>query len=171
MALAAYLASKPLRLPTVVDSRSTKAAGAQGKVIADFKRGAMIVQHQDGRQFRVTWEAKGDNASQPRSLPVGGYKVRGYRVLADDASGVPWLLSSSGASLGTFEVSAGNQTLMPSDGSLRLVKQRRGNTVSVAVQGHDRAGVTIYRDGKRIPMGYRLVANGKLVDEGPMAYG
>lgn len=171
MALATYLRAKPLPLPSVVGASRVATSGPQGEVTASFERGALIVQHADGRAFRVTWEGVGDRGSQPRALPVGTYKVRGYRVLADDAAGVPWMLSSSGASLGVFTVAAGKTTAVPSDGTVRLVKQRRGQTVSVAVQGHAHAGLTVYRNGKRIPMGYRLVAEGKVVDEGPMAYG
>lgn len=156
-------------LPTVL-TPSVTARG--GTVTAGFERGALIVQAADGKQLRLSWEAPGVTAKSPITLPDGEYSIRGYRVLATDSSGVPWVLSASGHSLGKFTVTHANNTQVAVDDTVRLVKKWTRSVVSVAVLGEGHTGLSIYRDGKRIPMGYRLLdSSGAVAAEGSMDYG
>ncbi len=42
----------------------------------------------------------------------------------------------------------------------------------MAISGSGHAGMSIYRDGKRIPVSFRISdAAGKVVQEGPITYG
>jgi len=63
---------------------------------------------------------------------------------------------------------------VPDTVQIRLQTRLEGNAahLQMSVQGARRAGMSLYRDGKRIPMRYRVVdARGAAVAEGAMQYG
>ncbi|MHC4957726.1 MAG: hypothetical protein ACYTGN_05065 [Planctomycetota bacterium] len=52
--------------------------------------------------------------------------------------------------------------------------KRRGGGLQLgfSITGADGRGLSIYRNGKRVAVSYRLVdGNGKVLDRGPMNYG
>ena len=51
-----------------------------GFVTTNVEKGAIIVQHEDGRQFRLSWgESPESKPGGLRALPPGSYAWKGYR--------------------------------------------------------------------------------------------
>jgi len=66
----------------------------------------------------------------------------------------------------------GKNTRLEFDLRIHLASRIAGQRGSVYVAGAHRAGLTIYREGARIPMEYRLLdGDGKTLTTGPMEYG
>jgi len=139
--------------------------------LAEGVRGAAaFLRDERGLVRRVSWER--DEADRRRALPAGTYELVGYRLLARDAAGVAWHVSAGGKTLRTLELAAGEETRLELDPTIHLQRRLNGRAVEVAVQGEAQSGLSIYRDGKRIPLAYRVLdARGAVLAEGPITYG
>jgi len=132
---------------------------------------AAFLEDEHGLVRRLSWESEGER-DRRRALPAGKHKLVGYRLLARDAAGVAWHVSAGGKTLRTLELAAGEETRLEIDPTIHVQRRLSGRSVSVAVQGEAASGLSIYRDGKRIPLGYRLLgAQGEVLAEGPITYG
>jgi len=95
----------------------------------------------------------------------------GYRLLARDTAGVEWQLSAGGPALRELELSPGEQTL-ELDAGVHMSPRIKDSSLQVGVQGDGGAGLTLYRAGKRIPLGYRVLdASGRELESGKIHYG
>ena len=124
---------------------------------------------------RLTWLPR-DEEHIERPLPPGAYEALGYRHVREAADGTRWMLSTTSTGYRPIEVRAEEATPLPISAEVRVTvraQRHRGRLhVSVAVQGDDGIGCSIYRVGVRIPLAWRaLDAAGKVLAEGPLRYG
>ena len=131
--------------------------------------------------YRLKWQ-KGDK-DRRRALPAGNYRLTGYRISRTDSSGTPWFVSTT-AHKRRLSVKIGEELRLKIDPAIHInVKAVRceGKLVGlVSIQGErhgglfntHRVGLTIYRDGKRLPARYRATGDdGSVLESGTVAYG
>ncbi len=175
MALSDYLKSEPLDLPLVVDTGPVALSSGEGYVLPSFERGAVLLQNQHGDSWRLSWEAddaQKSDADRRRALPVGDYSVVGYRLLRDSAAGVAWHLSATGKQLAKVRVEPGQAALVAIPDTITIQGQLRGKGVGMSITGLKGAGLSIYKGGQRIPIGYQLTGvGGRPLAKGSMNYG
>lgn len=165
------LAAKPLPLPEPITTAPRELARDMAALTPSFERGALLLAAADGRRFRLSWE-EGAGADRRRALPAGAYTLVGYRIVAADAGGRLWHVSASGAKLRELDLPAGTERTLAIDPTIRIMKRVAGGELQVTVQGDDKAGLTIYREGKRIPLGFELSgADGARRGAGQVRYG
>ncbi len=128
-----------------------------------------------GKVTRLAWEARAEaprETAKSRTLPAGEYTLIGYRIVDRSRPGEVWHLSGSGLKL--------RKIAMPASGEVRIeiasklsVKQRfDGGSAGMEIRGADGAGVSIYKNGRRIPIGYRVLGDkGEELTRGKMNYG
>jgi hypothetical protein len=139
--------------------------------------------------YRFSWKA-GDN-DRCRALPEVTYQVTGYRVARVAKDGTSWRVSTTSPGYRKVAVKAGEATALAIDPTVGFeVESRveggkiRGSAAPwgerLAVRdgadlrvGHERRiGLTIYRDGKRIPLAFGVLdKEGKVLETGGLAYG
>lgn len=121
--------------------------------------------------MRLSWE-EGEDPGGPRALPEGRYTLVGYRILADDAAGKPWHVSATGASIRKIVIESGANESLDIDESIRIESRVHAGRIQVAIRGEHGAGLSIYKEGRRIPLGYRLLdAAGAELGSGSIEYG
>lgn len=163
-----YLEAKPLPLPEVVDGSQPAAAG-QAQLMPNFRRGAALMRGPDGRLLRLSWDEP--TGERRRALPAGRYELLGYRLVAESA-GATWHVSASGMKNVTLDFAPGGTHVLSIDPTVRLEERVQSDGLQVAVLGHERAGLSLYKDGKRVPMRYRRVDHaGQVQSEGKVDYG
>ncbi len=175
MALSEYLKSEPLDLPTLVDATPRRKKSDEGYVVPSFKRGAILVKNGAGDTWRLSWEdekVKGKDADRRRALPVGHYTVVGYRLLRESDSGEPWHLSATGHKIGGVKVAAGESVEFSIPKTITMEGKLHGQNVNMSITGLKGAGLSIYKAGHRIPIGYQLTGDGdEPLAKGSMTYG
>lgn len=163
-----YLESKPLPLPEVVDGSQPAMAG-QAMLLPNFKRGAALLRTPDGRVLRLSWDEP--TGQRGRAVPPGRYELLAYRLMAE-GEGTGWHVSGSGLSSVTLDLSPGGTHVLAIDPIIRLEARARSDGLQVAVLGHEQAGLSIYQDGKRVPIRFRrLDRSGQVLVEGKLQYG
>ena len=110
-------------------------------------------------------------ADRRRALPAGTYDLVGYRVLKRDEAGTEWHVSVTAPSMRELELVAGANLAVEIDTGILIRKRARGRSLNMAIQGDGGAGLSIYKAGRRIPMGYRLKSPGGDAIEGRFRYG
>jgi hypothetical protein len=111
-----------------------------------------------------------------RALPPGPYTLTGYRIGRRDAQGAEWFLSATGPDLRRLLVRAGEEQRVQVDDAIRLTGGAHPEDGGVEIQrmlvGEKGSGLSLYRDGKRIDIGYRLAdAAQKELARGTLRYG
>jgi hypothetical protein len=146
-------------------------------VTASFQEGSAVLRGKDGD---VTLAFGADAA--PSVLAPGKYRVRATRIVREG-----WLLSSSGAPWPEFVVKDAlkeRARLMDVALTARLEvgetvrfegrAKRQGGKLQLgfALKGADGRGLTVYKEGARVPVTYKvLAADGAVLAEGAMTYG
>lgn len=130
-----------------------------------------MVLAQGDRMLAVVWK-KGDRDLR-REVPAGDYTVRTTRI--ERMKGKQWwFVSSTGKT--KLVVEKNKTTKFIADDAVQF----RGNAnvrdgklqLGFGISGADKRGLSVYRDGKRVPVTYRLLdKNGKAVAKGTMNYG
>ena len=170
----AYLGAEPLPLPRVVDGK-TKPGAAAAWVVPSFERGAVLRRAEDGSLVRLSWEGDPsveNAADERRELPAGSYTLVGYRLLARDEQKKTWHVSASAVKGVTLDVRAGRENRLEIEPTIQIVERVQSDGLNVAVQGMNGAGLSIYKEGKRIPLGFRrLDGQGRALGEGKIQYG
>lgn len=121
-----------------------------------------------GRAWRLAWSSAPGGRF---ALPAGSYAWLTYRLVEGT-----WHLSATAAPLATVEVRAGESaTIDAKDGiQLRLRGALRPGRVQVEVHigGAVGGGLSIYRDGRRVPLTCAIVDEaGGTVGGAPLSYG
>lgn len=158
---------RPTRLDTPTDDKK-----ATSFVAPEFTAGSTVLQRGD-RLITLVWR-KGDEDKQ-RSLPAGEYTVRTTRV-EGEKDGKWWFLSSSGPGAAKVIVEDDNTTKFAANNvvllSAKAMQKGKQIRLALGIGGADKRGISIYREGKRIPVTYRLLdKEGKTLAEGAMNYG
>ena len=172
----AWLREQPLPLPQVVDEAPEEAQPTHGLLsLPAGQEAAVLLQGQDGELLRLSWEQREGAAASTdrrRALPVGSYRIRGVRIVDRSREGEVWHTSASGHRLGHLEVEAGQLQALELDPTVQLSKSLRRGRAAMSINRPGGAGLSIYKDGRRVPIGYRLVdAAGRAVASGRMRYG
>ena len=139
-----------------------------------------------GRFYRLTWEP-GDDDDSPasdsstdqdrrRTLPAGEYTLTGYRLVRRDEQDTSWFISTTAPKIRDVVVTEGETqrvTIDPTIGMQCRTRPHHGSIgIQMGVQGEHHSGLSIYRDGKRIPIGYLVTdAQGRALAQGAMRYG
>lgn len=166
----AFLESKPLELPIALTSPAEEDVD-EGSVQVSFAAGDLFLEHEDGQAYRLSWSADEADEGRGRVLPVGEYRLRTYRILGMDGD-QPWHISATKPTIKKIQVLEGETTNIEIDATIHLSTRVGHGMAMVNISGEKRAGLTIYRGQKRIPMGYSLLdAHGKQVAKGSLAYG
>ncbi len=143
---------------------------------------ALILEDSEGEQLRISWERPArwesrspdpPGADRRRALPAGTYRIRGVRLIDRSRKNETWHLSASGRQLGELDVEAGETLPFEFDPTIHMAAHlRRGKQVAVSITTASGAGLSIYKDWRRIPLGYRLTsADGEVRRRGPLHYG
>ncbi len=170
MALIAYLEDEPLALPEIVDT-SGDASKDSGTLTVSFDAGELFLEDSDGLAYRLSWKKGEDKKARARSLPIGEYRLRTYRILGEK-DGDSWHISGTAPTIREIEVLPGETVNIDVDQRITLKPRAGRSNVSTGIVGDKGAGVSIYRGQKRIDMGYRLVnKRGEQVAAGSMRYG
>jgi len=142
-----------------------------GTVTPEFLEGDLFLTDADGRNWRLTWSGDEDGTQRARALPAGTYQLKTYRIVRYEA-GERWHVSATSLGIAELDVIAGEELLVELDDAIVLRSSLSRKRAQLKFEGAAEAGLTIYRDGARIPVDYRLLAaNGALLSAGPMEYG
>ena len=135
-----------------------------------FERGAALLRDETGELVRLSWE--GEGGERRRSLPAGRYALVGYRLIARDGARRTWHVSASVVRDVELDLAADRENALAIEPEIRIETRFRPGGVEVSVRGAGGSGLTIYREGKRIPLGYRRFdATGAARGEGKITYG
>lgn len=110
-------------------------------------------------------------------MPAGEYSLIGYRILRQDDKEREWMISSTSPHGIRRLVLKGGETQVisiPDQITIQFKARLSTSTLNlqVMVQGDHHAGASIYKDGKRIPIGFRVTSSkGRLIANGDMEYG
>lgn len=175
MALQEWLRSEPLTLPTLIASSPAKATEEQGIIVLPEGEAALMLQDEFGEVLRLSWEeveGRKSSADRRRALPAGQYKIVGLRQIDRSREGELWHTSVTGRQLGFLDVEEGEEQTLELDRSIILSRGLRGQRIAMGITHPSGAGLSIYKDGRRIPIGYQLLAgDGRVVRHGSMNYG
>jgi hypothetical protein len=169
-----FLKSGVLKPPQAVTDAPPPNARHVGFIVPNFDEGSLLLKNAQGQFFRLSWEKKTEN--RRRALPPGDYHLMGYRIVRRDAKGDEWFISVTARGTQRVTVRAGQE--QPVEVSETITVQCRakpggaGVEVQMMIMDKNQSGLSIYRNGKRIPMRYTVTdAQGKEVASGMMNYG
>jgi hypothetical protein len=123
----------------------------------ELGEGAILLVDSRERAFRVSWEAESDRTELRRALPPGDYRMVGYRLTRKAASGETWWASASAQPIRLLTLRAGETTAVAIDPKVLVRARQSRTTVNVDVRGENRSGLSLYRDGRRIELRFRLL--------------
>ena len=175
MALIKYLSSGAVKPPTSVTSAPKSRTAAFGFIVPDFTLGSLLLKNEHGHFYRLSWEGERDG-KKPRALPPGSYTLTGYRLIRKDSEGRQWFVSATSHGIRKLEVRPGEEQKVAIDDTIRIQKALlpAGDRADLRmmIQGEHQSGLSIYRDGKRIPIAYRVTdGRGAVLAQGSMTYG
>jgi hypothetical protein len=185
-AMIAFLKSGELKAPRAVVTAPGKEAAGVGFLTASFAEGTLFLKSAAGEHYRLEWPKRPQAPStgpatravpdRRRALPPGEYTLTGYRIVRRDAKGVEWFLSASAPDLRRLVVRAGEEQPVQVTEAIRLTGRAQphdgGVKIQLKIAGEQGSGLSIYREGKRIEIGYRLTdAQEKELARGTMQYG
>jgi len=153
---------------------TTKFDGPSGYVVPSFQEGSLLLKNSHEQFFRLSWDQAG--AVRRRPVPVGSYTLVNFRLVKRDAAGREWYLSGIPHHGSTVVVRANEEQRVTVDDSiaisLKLVPTDEGFRMQAPVIGDQHSGLTIYANGARIPMNYKVVDGaGRQLAAGAMTYG
>jgi hypothetical protein len=119
----------------------------------------------DNGLITLVWDPKGPAPG----APPGTYRVRSTRITRGN-----WIISASAGPEPVLTVK--DKAELKVDETVRFegLAKRRGGKLQLGfnIKGTDGRGLSVYKDGKRVPVTYRVLAkDGAVVAEGTMAYG
>lgn len=166
-----YLRGKSLPTPLAVEEAPGTLAAGHGTLTPSFLRGDLFLVDDAGRSHRLSWSGDEGDSERRRALPAGDYALRTYRIVRD-VEGVTWHVSASAPRIRGVRVVAGEDARFDVSASIRLRSRVAGGQARMTIQGDAKAGLTIYRAGKRIPIDYRITdEGGATLASGAMRYG
>jgi hypothetical protein len=185
-AMISFLKSGELKAPRAVAAPPDNKVAGAGFVTASFAEGALFLKNAMGEHYRLEWakeprtsaagSAPKDVADRRRALPPGEYTLTCYRVVRRDAQGGEWFISATGHHIRRLVVRAGEEQKIQVDETVRVTGRALPKDGEISIQlkiaGEHGSGLTIYRDGKRIDIGYRVLdGQSKELGRGTLDYG
>jgi len=166
-----FLTAKPLELPSVAPTTSAALEAGQGTVTPSFERGELFLANEDGQAFRISWMDDESAQERRRTLPAGKYVLKTYRIVRRKQDEL-WHISATRPAIMDVEVTAGENVTVEVSDAIRVNSRRNGSQAQMSIQGESEAGLSIYRDGRRIRIDYRVLdADDTLLASGRMRYG
>ena len=124
----------------------------------------------------MSWEDRADAAWEPaelqsgalevlgplhRALPAGEYALVGYRLIQKDVGVDLWYASATGESIAVIAVAAGAAVRPELDPAVTIELARAeladgALQLGMSVTGAGGAGLTLYKNSKRIPIAYSV---------------
>lgn len=142
---------------------------------ADFEEGSLFLRDKAGEVTRLAWEARGKAELEKGvaySLPAGVYTLVGFRVFDRSRENEVWHISGTGSKLQRIEIPAQGEVELKISRAISLKQRFDGSSAGMEIRGAFAAGVSIYKNGARIPVGYRVLdAQGVELTKGAMNYG
>ncbi len=175
-----WFREKPVALPSVVDSPPDEPPGEapDGYGVVTIPGGveaALLLRSSEGDVHRVSWEkVKGREVpgDRRRAIPAGVYRVLGVSLVDRSRKGEVWHTSSSGRQLGEIDVDEGEELAFAPDPTISIRRGLRGERAAMGITSPAGAGLSIYKDGRRIPISYRLTTGDeRAAAKGRMNYG
>lgn len=179
-----FLESGKLTVPEAITDPPSRNADDMGVVVPSFDQGTLFLKHSNGRHYRLEWgtpsagTTKGKSARPDarRALPRGTYETTGYRIVRRDSAGKLWFISVTSHGGQKIDVRPRETTRVTIREEINFVcrTQKSGEEIKLtaAITGSPRGGLSIYRDGKRIPLKYAIQsADGKELQSGELDYG
>ena len=171
----AYLSETPLPLPSAIESSATGLDTGTGTLTPEFERGALFLRNEADEVVRLSWNeedgGEADDEPSARALPAGEYRLVSYRILRDDGTD-RWHISSTGAAIKKFRIDEGADYAFELDETIQISSRLSGGRAQMMISGENRAGLSIYKNGRRIPIGYRVWGSGgEELTSGDMNYG
>lgn len=177
MALIDYLKKGELPVPQAITAPPPKDAGPRGLVTPTFDEGSLLVKNHHDKYFRLVWPKESDpkSADRRRALEPGSYKLTGYHFARRDKEGKEWFLWVNLHKGRALDVKADEPLPVKTDDSVIInckAKLAPGDvTILANIMGEHHAGVTIYKEGKRIPIVYKITKDNKTLASGTLQYG
>ena len=146
-----------------------------GSVVVNFEEGSLFLKNGAGEYFRLEW-AKGAPADRRRALPAGDYTLTHYRIVRRDEKGSEWFIAATSRAIRKLTVKAGEELRVELTEFIGLNFRARvagnGAVIQSGLSGEPCAGLSIYRDCKRIDLGYKIIdPAGKELAAGMLEYG
>lgn len=170
-----YFEEKPLALPRVAPQPPAVAVEGTGSVRLPAGEAVMLLRDAAGESLRLDWKAARSGEPQDsrlRVLPAGVYTLVTERFVRRAKDGSTWHTSSTAPKGRTLTVVAGEELVLEPATEVRVTRGFEGEMVSMNIQAEGGAGLSLYKNGVRIPIRYELRdAEGVLRHEGKMNYG
>ena len=170
-------------------TRSEQLPGS-GFVQPSFAAGSILLKNAEGGFLRLSWGEGGEVLAQvddqvddqeddlKRAVAPGRYTLAGYRILKHDDEGTRWFISAlSPRGTRIVNVEKGKTTDIRVDETIFMQAKGRINkadrlAIQMQVLGGNHSGLSIYRDGVRIPIDYQIAVDDReILETGPMEYG
>ncbi len=145
-----------------------------GLVTASFAEGSIIAKNAQGKLFRLAWDRQ--DKDRRRALPAGTYTLTHYQLVRRDSQDKAWFLAATSHGFGRLVVRAGQEQAVKVKEAVSLkwkVHAAGGSLdMNMVLHGEHHAGVSLYKDGKRIAARYRVTdAEDKELAAGLLEYG
>lgn len=126
-----------------------------------------------GAVTRLSWEngeTRKRDESPLRVLAPGRYRVIRYGV-ARRAGEATWRTSVTARKIRELVVEAGEEVVLELPQRIRVGRRLAHGRVSMTIQDEHDAGLTLYKDGTRIPVEYVVEKDGREHARGNIRYG
>lgn len=174
MALVQFFKSGSLDGPVSVHEAPDKNAEDVGYVVPSFEEGVLFLTDEEGQIFRLSWEQRQGEVTpkdRRRALPSGEYRLTSYRIL-DRSTEDMWHIAATAKRIVDVKIVSGETEEIEIDRSIKLGQRFGQGMIFMSVQGMKKAGLSIYKNERRIPMGWQLNdRDGKEVQSGKINYG
>ena len=142
-----------------------------GTVTSDFDEGDLFLLDEYGASYRLSWTGLESEEERVRSVPAGTYRLRTYRIVRREGDAL-WHISVTAPTLQTIDVRPGENIKVEVGADIHLGKKLGGERAQMRISDAEGAGLSIYREGKRIPIDYRILGSGgEQLASGRMRYG
>lgn len=171
-ALIAWLGKGDTRRPVTVKKPPEGKVEAAARVESDVKAGSIVLVGEK-RRFTLAWTEKDE--ARARAIPPGRYALRAVRLIRE-SKGASWVRSSTSPRREPTDFPAGRTTRLEAGGAVHLkaraTKKKGMLRLGFALVTEQGAGASVFRDGKRIRVGYELLDGaGRKLASGTMKYG
>lgn len=157
-----------------MDAAPEKGNTESARVVSDLEAGSIVLKGDKG-DVALVWK-QGEKGHE-RALPPGPYYLRTTRVERVKGKN-HWFLSSTGPQQGAaMKLKAGKAKRIDVAATVHFHAMMKPNKkgafqLGFSIKGADGRGLSVYRNDKRVPVTYEVLAKGgKVLASGSMNYG